>query len=714
MGTPAPSPPAGRERIAILGGGVGAVAAAFSLTDGPNRDKYDVTVYQVGWRLGGKGASSRATRAQRIEEHGMHIWFGFYENALAMMERCYDELGDPNDTFANAFTDQSFVVLEDKHEGKWVHFPIVFPPGPPGRPPTALECAKAVLRWILDDWNTHAAELGAPPSDLDEAPRLLDAMRSTREEKTVQAFVLALDRVRDAAKRKLDRLVGEDTPPVRAPEVLGGTLADKARWTRMVWEIGLAVARGMAVDGVLWRGFHVIDHRDLWEWLEEHGAPERQKYCVMVRGLYTQAFAFPNGREEDRSMAAGSSLRAALRMLLGYRGAFMRKMRAGMGDIVFGPFYRLLRRRGVHFKFFHRVKALHVASDDPTLIGKISLGRQVSLRKKGAHAPRPPSCCPDEPAYDPLITVRDPSIGTDRHCWPDGPLEKQIKREDVAKIHAMKAASDQYFNLESVWTSWDERYETECTLERGTHFDHVVLAISVGALGRICAELAERDAKWKSMLATMVTVRTQAAQLWLAPTLEQLGWTWMEPVNGAYAFPLDSWASMNQTRSPEAWPAGYDPREIAYLCGVLPHDEKDPEWFSDPAFPRRQRQKVEAWLKTHLATNMGHLWPHAIAGGQFRWELLVDLDDATNEQRLQSQFLVANVDPTERYVLSVPASMAHRLPSDASGFRNLVLAGDWTRNTVNLGCVEAAVSSAMVASRKISGHPRTVTGESDS
>jgi uncharacterized protein with NAD-binding domain and iron-sulfur cluster len=57
--------------------------------------------------------------------------------------------------------------------------------------------------------------------------------------------------------------------------------------------------------------------------------------------------------------------------------------------------------------------------------------------------------------------------------------------------------------------------------------------------------------------------------------------------------------------------------------------------------------------------------------------------------------------------------MEHRLPSGESGFRNLVLAGDWTRNTVNLGCVEAAVSSGMMASRKISGHPQHVEGESD-
>ena len=83
-----------REKVVILGGGVGAMTAAFELTSGENAGRYDVTVYQMGWRLGGKGASGRnADCAQRIEEHGLHIWLGFYQNAFNGMIACYDELG---------------------------------------------------------------------------------------------------------------------------------------------------------------------------------------------------------------------------------------------------------------------------------------------------------------------------------------------------------------------------------------------------------------------------------------------------------------------------------------------------------------------------------------------------------------------------------------------------------------------------------------------
>src|SRR5262245_33107864 len=86
-----------RRRIIILGGGVGALTTAYYLTTRPNwEQEYDIIVYQLGWRLGGKCASSRnAGEHDRIEEHGLHVWFGFYENAFALMRAVYAALGRP-------------------------------------------------------------------------------------------------------------------------------------------------------------------------------------------------------------------------------------------------------------------------------------------------------------------------------------------------------------------------------------------------------------------------------------------------------------------------------------------------------------------------------------------------------------------------------------------------------------------------------------------
>ena len=64
-----------RKRIVILGGGLGAMAAAYELTNQPGwYERYEITIYQLGWRLGGKGASGHnADKYQRIEEHRLHI-----------------------------------------------------------------------------------------------------------------------------------------------------------------------------------------------------------------------------------------------------------------------------------------------------------------------------------------------------------------------------------------------------------------------------------------------------------------------------------------------------------------------------------------------------------------------------------------------------------------------------------------------------------------
>ena len=55
--------------VAIIGGGCAAITAAFELTRPEHEHKYHVTIYQLGWRLGGKGASGRGP-ADRKPCHG--------------------------------------------------------------------------------------------------------------------------------------------------------------------------------------------------------------------------------------------------------------------------------------------------------------------------------------------------------------------------------------------------------------------------------------------------------------------------------------------------------------------------------------------------------------------------------------------------------------------------------------------------------------------
>ena len=103
--------------------------------------------------------------------------------------------------------------------------------------------------------------------------------------------------------------------------------------------------------------------------------------------------------------------------------------------------------------------------------------------------------------------------------------------------------------------------------------------------------------------------------------------------------------------------------------------------------------------------------PAAFTGGDFNWDLLVDLQKQVGPARFDSQFWRANIDPSERYVLSVVNSSKTRLRADQTGFTNLFFAGDYTSNGINAGCMEAAVISGFQISRALTGWPAQIPGE---
>jgi predicted NAD/FAD-dependent oxidoreductase len=63
--------------------------------------------------------------------------------------------------------------------------------------------------------------------------------------------------------------------------------------------------------------------------------------------------------------------------------------------------------------------------------------------------------------------------------------------------------------------------------------------------------------------------------------------------------------------------------------------------------------------------------------------------------------LRVNINPSDRYVLSVKDSLDSRMTADGSGIGNLYLAGDWVRTGLNAGCVEAAVMAGQAAAKAI-------------
>ena len=61
---------------------------------------------------------------------------------------------------------------------------------------------------------------------------------------------------------------------------------------------------------------------------------------------------------------------------------------------------------------------------------------------------------------------------------------------------------------------------------------------------------------------------------------------------------------------------------------------------------------------------------------------------------------------TSFLVQCAPGTDRVRLRADESGFDNLFLAGDWTDNGLNAGCIEAATLSGLQAANAVLGRSR--------
>lgn len=128
-------------KIAVLGGGMSAMSTIYELLKADNfGDKYEITVYQMGWRIGGKGASGRqhlpddqqqGDGNQRITEHGLHAWFGWYTNAFNQFKDLYNHLNwpptHPFATWRKAFTTEDHVVLMEKIGNQWKEWDLEVP-----------------------------------------------------------------------------------------------------------------------------------------------------------------------------------------------------------------------------------------------------------------------------------------------------------------------------------------------------------------------------------------------------------------------------------------------------------------------------------------------------------------------------------------------------------------------------------------------------------
>ena len=708
-------------KVAIVGGGCAGLAAAWELSrpDPERSETFDITVYEKSWRLGGKGASGRDDFG-RIREHGIHIWLGFYENAFRMMRECYKEVEasgwgpekeDPDSVlpygrFDHAFFPEPHVgVASGGTQKVWSGYlpPIEGLPGTPLDEQTnpftlqaylirCVEVSKALIHSVLaraDDTSPGKARPDGR-SALDEALDLDFSFDPTQSPSVIVERIVTMVRAGVLTTAAgilqgvtiLESLLRERNP---APQFSEGVLKfvealatqtrrqlrdfvsidPQTRRKTEVIDLIMTIVVGLYRDRVLFdsRGLDAINHIDCKEWLLRHGAVKESVESPFVTGLYDLAFCYRDGDRKQPALAAGQALRGALRMFFSYRGSIFWRMRAGMGETVFSPLFRVLRKRGVTFKFLNTLKEVGFQAHNGD--------RRVSTLTFET--------------YGYADTFSDERPLDHFGCWRHAPpATGQTKSE---------------------------------TLKDGQHFDAVVLAMAVDDFVSVCGDqLAAVDRRWDEMRTHVKTIATQAAQVWMTEDLPHLGWQRGPVLISAMDGPFETWADMTHALPAErAWRAHKQcppkskgshsaVKSIAYFCGVLPQRDIDQQHRASKGdateLEKRLLDRVEDNLRDLLEVRMKPFWPSAEAPLR-----LLAREDGTSGGTLKDQHLQASFRESDRYTLALPGSLEHRISPLDNLIANMTIAGDWTECGFNEGCIEAAVMSGMLAAHAISGRP---------
>lgn len=710
-----------KECVAILGGGISGLTAAYHLSRTQAlRDRYNVTVYQMGWRLGGKVASGRDENGRNLE-HGLHVWFGCYENTFQLLQEIYAAKPPRPDNPFQRWTDvvkpQNFTAVGMETPKGWTYVPVEWPSndGTPGdgrlfqspweivtellslvriivhrltqalpsvaapRPPqTIFDALGHALRAAVHIDQPNATTVLAAASTDSSPSSLVAAAEHWALSLGSNALLLGsdhplgiaamFDNVREGFKQFLHDF---DLPPI-------------VRLMLEAVEIFGACLNGIVRDLVLRDApLTSLDDLDFRDWLLKNHADEQiVRQSSIIRMVYDTAFLYVDGNPDQPNGAAGVVLGGCLRLVGTYKGAMLWLLQGGMGECVIAPLYETLLCAGVTFRFFHKVTGLE-PSDDGSEIARIRIAEQATVRNG---------------EYRPTFPQKGMS------CWRSQPDWEQLSDGPALKERGV--------NFESHWEQ-EAPVQTK-TLERGVHFDRVVLSIALGAYKplnpdpSLCQALIDRRGKFADFVQKMEIVPSLSLQLWTEATLPQLGWHQPKPATVAGPEPLNIWADMSVVAAVEDW-KGAVPKGVHYLTGTYPTTlYKHP--VSASQTPAEASAEVRDIAKRFLTVQANALWPLASCGSDFDWSMLFDSNNRTGEARLDAQYWRANIDPTECTVGSPVGTTRFRLGPDESEFANLVLAGEATRQGFNASCIEGAVMSGMAAARAISGEPQTIIG----
>lgn len=395
-------------RAIVLGGGVAGTSAAVELA----RQDVSVEILQMGWRLGGKGASGRNQKHRhRIEEHGLHVWFGFYRNAFDSLRLSYERASEMDRTrikdvcgarsgkklqpyppftetalpsISHGFVGSALIGVTEQHHDRFEPWLVNFPvhPGHPWEvdatrsPQSPFDLARSGLkfarrylesigvagpdpsnieRWVSarsadEDGKSHAGRV------LADAARLLDGGEPSvlwlyvahEVVETLSTDVFGRDTL---AQSVMSRLLAGAQRAMRSS--INDAIAAEDGSTRRAWQmvdLMSAIVRGLFVDGVVTasRRLEDLDEEDFRDWLDRHGASELARSSDVIRAVvYDLAFGYRDGDANQPKVGAGTALRGLGYMFFDFDGHLMYKMRGAMGDVVFVPQFLELTHRHV-------------------------------------------------------------------------------------------------------------------------------------------------------------------------------------------------------------------------------------------------------------------------------------------------------------------------------------------------------------------------------
>lgn len=117
----------------------------------------------------------------------------------------------------------------------------------------------------------------------------------------------------------------------------------------------------------------------------------------------------------------------------------------------------------------------------------------------------------------------------------------------------------------------------------------------------------------------------------------------------------------------------------------------------------KARARAKSWLVEYAAGPGVDKDLHQLLGRQI--EAVWPAGVGGRQQDVLRRQTKANVKGSDRYALSEPGLIVHRVSPLDPSVANLTIAGDWTACELDVGCVESAVISGLLAAHAISGKP---------